>query len=351
MKVNWAILPKSIVVNFNGKTKNISNDNKEIYDRVVEAIRSKNYDSIPGILDIIGTISVKSNKNIEIKNDSLYIDGDLVNNSIAARILQYHRENLPYDGLVEFWRNLKQNPSYMARERLFFFLENGGHPFTDDGHFIAYKAVTSDFKDIRTKTFDNSIGAKPSMDRSQISDDPNVHCDPGLHVASFKYLTDSGYYTKTNDNVYIYVKVNPKNVVSIPTDYHNQKMRVCEYEVLGISESPLTLTHYSTPKPVVPEPVAPITPDPVWGEPVAVDSSSDEESSSSESEPSSSESEEETPTPPVVVVPSSDSSSSTDSDSSESENKDSETDEAPPAFLTSEDNEEYTEESSSSEEY
>lgn len=345
MKVNWAILPKSIVVNFNGKTKNISVDNKEIYDRVVEAIRLKDYDSIPGILDVVNTINTKSNKNIEIKNDSLYIDGDLVNNTIATRILQYHRENLPYDGLVEFWRNLKQNPSYMARERLFFFLENGGHPFTDDGHFIAYKAVTADFKDIRTKTFDNSIGAKPSMDRSQISDDPSKHCDPGLHVASFKYLTDSGYYTKTNENVYIYVKVNPKNVVSIPTDYNNQKMRVCEYEVLGISESPLTSTHYSTPKPVV-APVAP-TPDPVWGEtPVAVDSSSDEESSSSESEPSSSSSSEEE-TPPPVAGP----SSSESEESVDSENKDSETDVEPPAFLISEDNEESEESSSSSEGY
>jgi hypothetical protein len=27
-------------------------------------------------------------------------------------------------------------------------------------------------------------------------------------------------------------KVNPKNVVSIPADYNNSKMRVCEYEVI-----------------------------------------------------------------------------------------------------------------------
>ncbi len=343
MKVSWTILSNSVVVNFNGKTKNISNDNTEIYNRVIEAIRRKDYDSIPGILDVAGAINTKSNKSIEIKNDSLYIDGDIVNNSIATKILQYHRENIPYDGLVEFWRNLKQNPSYMARERLFLFLENGGHPFTDDGHFIAYKAVTSDFKDIRTNTFDNSIGAKPFMDRSQISDDPDIHCAPGLHVASFNYLTHSGYYTKNiyNNYNYIYVKVNPKDVVCVPKDYSHQKMRVCEYEVLGISESPLTSTHYSTPTPVETT-VAP-TPEPVCcGTPAAIDSSSDEESSSGDWELSSSSSVEDSSS---VVTQSSSSSSS-----SESENKDSEEVDVPPAFLISEDNEEI-EESSSSEEY
>lgn len=247
MKINWAILSNSIVVNFDGKTKNISIENKDLYTKVYTAIKENKTEDIPNILDIASAINVKSNKNIEIRDGYVYIDGDHVNNTITDRILQYHQNNIPYNGLVEFWRNLKMNPSHRARERLFLFLENGHHPFTEDGHFIAYKAVTNDFKDIRTKSFDNCIGAKPSMDRSEISDDPTVTCAPGLHVASFNYLTNSGYYNKTHEQIYICVKVNPKNVVCIPIDYSNMKMRVCEYEVISLSDSPLKEIHYSSP--------------------------------------------------------------------------------------------------------
>lgn len=246
MKINWAILSNSIVVNFDGKTKNISIENKDLYTKVYTAIKENKTEDIPKILDIANTINVKSNKSIEIRDGYVYIDGDHVNNTITDRILQYHQNNIPYNGLVEFWRNLKMNPSHRARERLFLFLENGHHPFTEDGHFIAYKAVTNDFKDIRTKSFDNSIGAKPSMDRSEISDDPTVTCAPGLHVASFNYLTNSGYYNKTHEQIYICVKVNPKNVVCIPIDYSNMKMRVCEYEVISLSDSPLKEIHYKS---------------------------------------------------------------------------------------------------------
>lgn len=325
MSINWAILPNTIVVNFDGKTKNISKDNADLYDKVLRAIKEKREDEIPSLLDIIGTISIKSNKSIEIRDGYVYIDGDVVENSIASRILQYNSSQIPFDGLVEFWRNLKQNPSYRARQRLFLFLDNAGHPFTDDGHFIAYKAITKEFKDIRTQTFDNSIGKLVQMDRALISDDPDQTCDPGLHVASFKYLTDSGYYTRTNDNGYIYicVKVNPKNVVCIPTDYKNMKMRVCEYEVLSLSEAPLTEVHYSTP-----ENSSESEEDSSEESDESTDDSSSSSSSSESSvESSSSESEQETPKPPELIsVPITE------------ENKESEIDNSqPPGFVMSED--------------
>jgi len=32
----------------------------------------------------------------------------------------------------------------------------------------------------------------------------------------------------------VLVKVNPKDVVSVPVDYNNTKMRVCRYEVISV---------------------------------------------------------------------------------------------------------------------
>jgi hypothetical protein len=337
MNIHWAILTNSIVIHFDGQTKNISKDNADLYDKVLRAIKEKRTSDIPSILDVIGNISVKSNKAIEIRDGYVYIDGDVVENSIATRIIQYNTAQIPFDGLVEFWRNLKQNPSYRARQRLFLFLENAGHPFTDDGHFIAYKAVTKDFKDIRTKTFDNSIGKLVQMDRCLVNDDPDIACAEGLHVAAFKYLTDSGYYTRTNENGYIYicVKVNPKNVVCIPKDEQNMKIRLCEYEVLSLSDAPLTEVHYSTPTDSSEN-------EEDSGEESDMSSSTDvSSSSSSESsvESSSSESEEVVPTPPELPkAPVTE------------ENKESGTDNShPPGFVMSEDVSSESESSSSEE--
>lgn len=39
------------------------------------------------------------------------------------------------------------------------------------------------------------------------------------------------------------VKVNPKNVVAIPSDYNNMKGRACEYEVIGVINEEIQMKH------------------------------------------------------------------------------------------------------------
>jgi acyl carrier protein len=69
------------------------------------------------------------------------------------------------------------------------------------------------------------------MPREDVEDNPERTCSAGLHVCSMEYLnhayiSDSQYRT-------IACKVNPVDVVSVPTDYNRSKMRVCRYEVIG----------------------------------------------------------------------------------------------------------------------
>lgn len=152
-------------------------------------------------------------------------DGEALPIELNNRILEFKREGLPFTNLIKFWNNLKANPSYRSREQLFKFLEHNGHPLTEDGCFIAYRGVTSDFKDKHTGKFDNSPGAICEMPRTQVDDDPTRTCSAGLHVAAWEYASGFGE-TK------IEVKVNPKDVVAVPVDYNGQKMRVCRFEVI-----------------------------------------------------------------------------------------------------------------------
>lgn len=244
--MRYLITPKCISLNYDGITKAI--DIADVrFNKVLEAIKAKNFDAIPNIVDgLKNVLAISTNANFKVENGMVYIDNTPVNGCISDRIMEYVKQGLDPSMLVNFWRNLQKNPSKRARDRLFLFLENGNHPFTDDGCFIAYKKVNANMTDNYTGTIDNSVGAKPSIPRSEVDDDPEHCCSKGLHVASWNYA--QGYAGQ----VLIDCKVNPQFVVSIPITYNNMKMRVSEYEVIAISKGKREELHVSdTPNEIV----------------------------------------------------------------------------------------------------
>ena len=66
------------------------------------------------------------------------------------------------------------------------------------------------------------------MQRARVDDDRRHSCSNGLHVGAIGYVNSFGY----GEDKVVIVKVNPKDVVSVPLDSSCQKCRVCEYVVL-----------------------------------------------------------------------------------------------------------------------
>jgi hypothetical protein len=122
---------------------------------------------------------------------------------------------------------MMQNPSHRSVNELYGFLENNNLPITSDGHFLAYKRVRDDYRDVHSGTMDNSVGQVVTMSRNEVDDNANNTCSSGLHFCSQEYLASFG-----GDRTVI-VKINPADVVSIPTDYNNSKGRACRYLVVG----------------------------------------------------------------------------------------------------------------------
>ena len=125
-----------------------------------------------------------------------------------------------------FWERLQQNPSYRSVNQLWAFLNNQGIPLTANGNFLAYKGVQQDYKDVHTSTYDNSPGAINEMPRNKISDDPHKSCHDGFHVGALEYA-------KNFSSRVVICEVDPKDVVCVPYDSSQQKMRVCKYRVIG----------------------------------------------------------------------------------------------------------------------
>ena len=179
---------------------------------------------------------------ISFGRDTIYIDGEPIYGSLCRQIQSMHDEGLPLDPMVNFVRKMRENPSYRIRNQLWGFIEacqeEGGFTIAEDGDIMAYKVVSSDFKDKHTGTFDNSIGAVVEMPRSEVDDDPNNTCSSGLHFCAYSYVNS---FSSIGDRL-VLVKINPADVVSIPKDYGNAKARCCRYKVVSEINAPLKKT-------------------------------------------------------------------------------------------------------------
>lgn len=168
------------------------------------------------------------NSGITITGSEIYYKGIKQDGQLVDHILKAIKNKKRVRYLVNFLDKLMSNPSYHIHTRLYDFLQHNDIEIQEDGDFIAFKNVNENFTDIYTGTFDNSVGSVVKMERNLVDDNDRNTCSAGLHVAAKHYLPN---FSSTNGKT-IAVKVNPMNILSIPIDYGNSKMRTCEYLVL-----------------------------------------------------------------------------------------------------------------------
>jgi hypothetical protein len=227
--IPYLIQGKNIVLVLDNQSHNISRDSHIAYDKIVDAIKAKDWDKVRELVEPKKAIINYGNGDIEIKNNVIYWKGNVFHNSLSTRMIQMFVEGFPIEPMTAFMNNLMQNPSHRSVTQLYDFLDKNKLPITDDGYFLAFKKVNKDFKDIHSGTFDNSVGKICEIERNAVNDDPTQTCSTGLHFCSQSYLPNFG----TSTDPVMIIKINPKDVVSIPVDYDGAKGRCCRYEVVG----------------------------------------------------------------------------------------------------------------------
>lgn len=125
-----------------------------------------------------------------------------------------------------FLENCLKNPYINAVEEILDFVTKLELFITSDGCFLAYKNVRSDLKSIHDGKTMHAVGTY--VEEPNFDCDRTRTCSAGLHFCSKDYL--KAY----PGEVTICVKVNPIDVVAIPTDYNFEKGRCCKYYVVGI---------------------------------------------------------------------------------------------------------------------
>lgn len=228
-------------------------------------------DTVLEKLDVVGRVGSRLrglSERVSLQSNTLLFDGDPVEGPLVDHILRLideGNEAATSDWLsyVKFLENLATNPSEDSRQSLFEFLQRYGLTPTRDGHFIAYKAVSAGDDTEETGTYysmnsgkatvngvviqgriPNPIGAVVEMPRSKVQHDTSIGCSTGLHAGAWDYATMFGGWH--GESQILIVKINPRDVVSVPDDHTYQKLRVSRYEVVSVTENPYTGLTYTS---------------------------------------------------------------------------------------------------------
>lgn len=220
------ITPKTIVVIFDTGIKQLSSANDK-FEHVKDLIEQGRFDELAATIDKANAIRAASKGKFTVVNGIIQIDGESLPEALSRKLIALVDSGRDTDRLERFWDNLSQNPTESAREDLYAFIEANDIALTSDGCFVAYKKVLDSWYDSWTgKTYLNKPGSVVTMPRQKVDHDRRNTCSAGLHVAAFEY---AGNFSGQR---LLEVKVNPRDVVAVPPDYSQQKMRVCQYQVI-----------------------------------------------------------------------------------------------------------------------
>lgn len=238
-----------------GTTPHTVSKNHITYNKLLAAIKAGEWETVQDIIEPKQVVLNFGQGNVSVEGDKIFWKGREMHNALTKRMVAMIQEDFPVEPLIAFMENLMDNPSKRAVNELYGFLEKNTLPITSDGCFLAYKKVRQDYFDVHSGTvlnkpaaymtdedtaaLEEAVGKNNevtvavedgvtvvSMERNLVDDDQNRTCSTGLHFCSQDYLRSFG-----GERIVI-LKINPRDVVSIPNDYNDSKGRCARYEIV-----------------------------------------------------------------------------------------------------------------------
>jgi hypothetical protein len=231
---------------------NIGSDNYPVdsthanFKQLIEDIKNDDVESFVRHYDIRKAFEDYTVGNVVIKGSEVFYGETKLGGVVVDRIFDFMSNGLPIEPIMRFVNKLFSNPSSRAVNELYRFLEHKNMPITPDGNFRAYKGLNSDFYSVTAGKLtlvqgqsrddgriNNAVGQVVECVRHQVDDNKDNTCSYGLHAGSLEYATGFA------QGKMVIVEIDPKDVVSIPSDCNGQKLRTCKYVVVEEYIAPL----------------------------------------------------------------------------------------------------------------
>lgn len=233
-RVEYVLTGDSVILTMGNETEIVDSTHPN-YKAIREAIFKEDFKVAFDLMNIRKAIESFTQGNITIKGDKLFYGEMHVKTELADKIIQMMQTgDEGFKRLVKFFENLMKNPSRSSVEQLWGFVCHNDVEIDEDGFLIGWKKVRSngnDLVDSRTGKVPNNVGCVVEMPRWMVDDRREVTCSQGLHVGAWDYVRSF------SGNVITKVRMNPADVVSVPDDYDDMKVRTSKYEVIGLVDS------------------------------------------------------------------------------------------------------------------
>lgn len=243
---------KTLTVVYGGQTYTANQDHPAWDELVAGAVKDD-----PKVIDLFDMLTAVGKRlslsdRISYASGRLFFDGDEVRDELAEHIIRVVKGGFDPTPLVKLMENIAQNPSEHSRDQLYRFLRKNRFTITQDGIIVGYKGVrrgdADDDDGNGTSAAYYSVNSGPAivngephtggpvpqnigdvveLPRSDVEDNPAVACSRGLHVATYTFAASFASSGAT-----LAVLVHPRDVVSVPNDASDQKVRVSKYRIV-----------------------------------------------------------------------------------------------------------------------
>ena len=212
----YILTDNSLTIVVDGKALTMEKTNPS-FNEATKLLAEERFDELPDLFDISKAVEKFADGNISVSDGEVRYKDEVIHNHVVGRILDF-----------------MENPSRRAVNELYAFLEHKEMPLTPDGNFLAYKGVREDYTDWHSGKFRNQVGDEHEMIRNNVCDDANIGCSHGFHAGSLEYARGYG-----NGGHLMVVEIDPRDVVSVPLDCDQQKLRTAKYKVFSHFEKKL----------------------------------------------------------------------------------------------------------------
>lgn len=224
LNYKYTITPNSVSL-FGGGQTLTARDSHPNFKKIVSFIMAGKHQEAEKLFSITEFVKTATDNKITVKNGGVYYLNTQLHNAVCNKILDFVAQGLDVNPWLKFLEKLLENPSKYIYNNLYSFMEQYKLSIDDNGDIYALKAVKHNLKSKWTDILvQYVVGQTYAEPRVLLTDDQNdSYCGPGLWFGHEKFVFD---YGSGNDHVLV-VKVNPKDVIAIPSLSCYQKMAAC----------------------------------------------------------------------------------------------------------------------------